>query len=329
MCSLRRRDHDEPSRERGLGELLAHRVRATPPLALADRWTNRAELLASCLYTHTARPGCSNESVALTDLCRRVAKAPAYYSLNPGLFDSVEHWKYRDLQRLSKTLGLSGGGRRQDVVDRLLSYHRGQRGSGQAGMFHSVEVKANDCGAAINPVLLSPLRPERMKSDDRSALSTSKLAAANAANAESSPRYRDCGEGACAPTTPKRTPARTPARSPLTPRGNGTVLFSPVRHAHARSRKPAPFVPGRPLIAEVRPASVGAVQHGQADPGQGALRDVRPVPRAVLGGRRRRGRRRHQSLNRGRRRRGRCRETSRHVGTQIRDSWPGRCAGLP
>jgi len=168
-------------------------------------------------------------------LRRRVAKAPPYYSLNPGLFDSVEHWKYRDLQRLAKTLGLSGGGRRQDVVDRLLSYHREQRGSGQAGMFHSVEVKANDCGAAINPVLLSPLRPERMKSDERSAMSASKLAAANA---ESSPRYRSCAaEGACAPATPKRTPAR----SPLTPRGNGTVLFSPVRYAPRATATPAPF----------------------------------------------------------------------------------------
>ena len=34
----------------------------------------------------------------------RVAQAEPYYSLNPGLFDSVEHWKYRDLQKLAKTL---------------------------------------------------------------------------------------------------------------------------------------------------------------------------------------------------------------------------------
>ena len=29
-----------------------------------------------------------------------VANVPAYYALNPSLFDSAEHWTYRDLQKL-------------------------------------------------------------------------------------------------------------------------------------------------------------------------------------------------------------------------------------
>jgi len=149
-----------------------------------------------------------------------VAQAEPYYSLNPGLFDSVEHWKYRDLQKLAKTLGISAGGKREDVVVRLQEYHRERRHSGQAGMFHSVEVKANDGGAAINPVLLSPLLNCKATAG---APSPAKSARAVGKNWEmNSPR------ASAMPRTPKGlTPIGTPTRSPLCPRSNGTVLFSP------------------------------------------------------------------------------------------------------
>jgi len=146
-----------------------------------------------------------------------VAKAEPYYSLNPGLFDSVEHWKYRDLQKLAKTLGVSAGGKREDVVVRLQEYHRERRHSGQAGMFHSVEVKANDGGAAINPVLLSPLlnckTAPGLASPAKSARAVGKNWEINSPRASAMPR------------TPKGL--ATPTRSPLCPRSNGTVLFSP------------------------------------------------------------------------------------------------------
>ena len=103
---------------------------------------------------------------------------------------------------------------------RLQEYHREKRHSGQAGMFHSVEVKANDGGAAINPVLLSPLlnckAPSGLASPAKSARSAGKNWELNSPRASAMPR------------TPKGL--ATPTRSPLTPRANG-VLFSPVRSA--------------------------------------------------------------------------------------------------
>ena len=107
---------------------------------------------------------------------------------------------------------------------RLQEYHRERRHSGQAGMFHSVEVKANDGGAAINPVLLSPLLNCKTTAG---APSPAKSARAVGKNWEmNSPR------ASAMPRTPKGlTPMGTPTRSPLCPRSNGTVLFSPVRTA--------------------------------------------------------------------------------------------------
>ena len=172
--------------------------------------------------------GCTPLTPSPPPLGDRVAQAEPYYSLNPGLFDSVEHWKYRDLQKLAKTLGISAGGKREDVVMRLQEYHRERRHSGQAGMFHSVEVKANDGGAAINPALLSPLLNCRAAAG---APSPAKSARALGKNWElNSPR------ASAMPHTPKGlTPSGTPARSPLCPRSNG-VLFSPVRPAPPASR---------------------------------------------------------------------------------------------
>ena len=181
----------------------------------------------------------------------RVAQAEPYYSLNPGLFDSVEHWKYRDLQKLAKTLGLSAGGKREDVVLRLQEYHRERRHSGQAGMFHSVEVKANDGGTAINPALLSPLLNCRAAAG---APSPAKSARAVGKNWElNSPR------ASAMPRTPRAlTPSGTPARSPLCPRSNG-VLFSPVRPAPRAN--PAFSLPPSPPFPPSQRTGTRACQH--------------------------------------------------------------------
>ena len=87
----------------------------------------------------------------------QVARVPPYLAINPGLFDSNQHWSYRDLQKLAKRLELSTTGKREEVVERLKSWHREQRATGQAGQFHAVQVRATPEGKAISPRLLSPL----------------------------------------------------------------------------------------------------------------------------------------------------------------------------
>ena len=128
-------------------------------------------------------------------------------------------------------------------------------------MFHSVEVKANDGGAAINPVLLSPLLNCKTTAG---APSPAKSARAVGKNWEmNSPR------ASAMPRTPKGlTPMGTPTRSPLCPRSNGSVLFSPVRNApplaystpRAHARAPRhPLQPrlrrctGQCIMAETQP----------------------------------------------------------------------------
>ena len=37
----------------------------------------------------------------------KVAKVPPYLAINAGLFDSVDHWSYRDLQKLAKNRNVS------------------------------------------------------------------------------------------------------------------------------------------------------------------------------------------------------------------------------
>ena len=86
-----------------------------------------------------------------------VAKVPPYLSINPGLFDSSDHWSYRDLQKLAKRLDLPSNGRREELVERLCAWHRTQRDQGQSGQFHAVQVRATPEGKAISPRLLSPL----------------------------------------------------------------------------------------------------------------------------------------------------------------------------
>lgn len=45
-------------------------------------------------------------------------------TLNPDLFESSDHYTYRDLQRLCCRLGLGGKGKREDLVERLQSWNR-------------------------------------------------------------------------------------------------------------------------------------------------------------------------------------------------------------
>jgi len=80
-----------------------------------------------------------------------------YLSLNPSLFDSAEHWSYRDLQRLAKRLDLPAGGKRDEIVARLQAWHRGQRRGDQAGKFLGVEIRAAPGAHAVSPRLLAPL----------------------------------------------------------------------------------------------------------------------------------------------------------------------------
>jgi len=89
---------------------------------------------------------------------------PPYYSINPALFDSPTHWSYRDLQRLCKRLDLPAAGKRAEVAARLQQWHRESRRLDQAGKFLGVEVRASPGGKAINPQLVSPLRPVRQAS---------------------------------------------------------------------------------------------------------------------------------------------------------------------
>ena len=46
-----------------------------------------------------------------------------YYTFNPGLLDH-EKWSFRDLQLLSMKLGLGGAGKREQIVERLRSWHK-------------------------------------------------------------------------------------------------------------------------------------------------------------------------------------------------------------
>ena len=131
---------------------------------------------------------------------------PPYLAINPGLFDSSDHWSYRDLQKLAKRLELPSNGKREEVVERLRHWHRQQRHSGQAGQFHAVQVRATPEGKAISPRLLSPLvqnssRGNLLKS---SILSSSKKAGADSERSMRSP-------------------------APLSQRQGSGVLFSPVR----------------------------------------------------------------------------------------------------
>eukprot|EP00965_Chrysotila_dentata_P197537 6178237-Pleurochrysis_carterae.AAC.1 len=123
--------------------------------------------------------------------------APPYYSLNPGLFDSSEHWSYRDLQRLAKKLGIPANGPRSGLAERLQDWHRDQRRMDQTGKFLCVEVRSSPGGQPISPRLLSPLV------------------------ASPSP----------APSSIISSRERA-ERSPLKPRTSG-VCFSPVRHTAA------------------------------------------------------------------------------------------------
>ena len=137
---------------------------------------------------------------------RRVAKVPPYLAINPGLFESSEHWSYRDLQRLAKRLDLCSTGKRHEIVERLKTWHREQRVTGQAGQFQSVQVRATPEGKAISPRLLSPLVRRDTSSKPQGILSAGRVKQCENADA--------CG-----------TPTRAGTPKPLSERNS--VLFSP------------------------------------------------------------------------------------------------------
>ena len=67
-----------------------------------------------------------------------VAKVPPYLSINPGLFESQDHWSYRDLQKLAKRLDLCSTGTREDIVQRLKAWHREERSTGKNRPQHGI-----------------------------------------------------------------------------------------------------------------------------------------------------------------------------------------------
>ena len=111
--------------------------------------------------------------MATTHSPTAVNKVPPYLAINPQLFDSTEHWTYRDLQKLAKRLNLGCSGTREEVVQRLRSWHRDQRITGQAGHFHAVQVRATPEGKAISPRLLSPL--QKSSARDKGILSSKRM----------------------------------------------------------------------------------------------------------------------------------------------------------
>lgn len=138
---------------------------------------------------------------------------PSFLAINPQLFESVEHWSYRDLQKLARRLELSANGQRQELIERLREWHRDQRKTGQAGAFHSVEVRASVEGKPISPRLLSPLVVNRSQNGIMS-------------------------------------PGRSPLKA-TTPRSN--VLFSPVRARRPPTPAPPPPPPSPPRRLATRP----------------------------------------------------------------------------
>ncbi len=87
-----------------------------------------------------------------------------YYSINPGTFDNMELWKFRDLQALCKSLKINGKGTREELIERLTYWHRCSRnaGYGSCGNFACVGVNVfsptqpEKCN--VSPRLLTPLR---------------------------------------------------------------------------------------------------------------------------------------------------------------------------
>ena len=90
-----------------------------------------------------------------------------YYSINPGTFDNMEVWKFRDLQTLCKSLKINAKGNRDELIERLTYWHRCSRnaGYGSCGNFACVGVNVfsptqpEKCN--VSPRLLTPLRRKR------------------------------------------------------------------------------------------------------------------------------------------------------------------------
>lgn len=92
-----------------------------------------------------------------------------YYSINPGTFDNMEVWKFRDLQTLCKSLKINAKGTRDQLIERLNYWHRCSRnaGYGSCGNFACVGVNVfsptqpDKCN--VSPRLLTPLRKKSVR----------------------------------------------------------------------------------------------------------------------------------------------------------------------
>jgi len=95
-----------------------------------------------------------------------------YYSINPGTFDNIEVWKFRDLQTLCKSLKIKANGTRDELIERLTYWHRCSRnaGNGSCGNFACVGVnifsptQPEKCN--VSPRLLTPLRKKSRASGE-------------------------------------------------------------------------------------------------------------------------------------------------------------------
>jgi SAP domain len=93
--------------------------------------------------------------------------------LNPGCFDDVNAFKYRDLQQLAKHVGVPANGKRTDLVKRLQKWHRTQfsdirdeRDAASNFTLLKVDVISPTSGPKVEPALLSPLIKKPRKRAD-------------------------------------------------------------------------------------------------------------------------------------------------------------------
>ena len=174
------------------------------------------------------------------------ARAAPYYSINPGLFDSEEHWSYRDLQRLAKRLGLIATGKRSELCVRLQAWHRQRRRNDQTGKFMGVEVRESPGGQQIAEHLLSPLKRPAGSPGSRPCLSSaSKLSAR--------------GKG----SVRRRLDDDDVSRSPLRPARAANVAFSPFNQVKVRRDGPTPHPRARPDVRCVRVQLIPSKEHSE------------------------------------------------------------------
>jgi hypothetical protein len=135
-----------------------------------------------------------------------------YYSIQPATLSVPSLWKYRDLQKLCKQLGLSAAGKRDELVERLQAWHvDGRHGdNAECGRFGLIGVNLHSKSpngtykSKVSPGLLSPFkrRKRERRADGRLASPRSIL------KARCCPLSGLKSPGAKAPSTPRpKTPS--------------------------------------------------------------------------------------------------------------------------